>query len=268
VAQIVSSAVRLGVKRQISKRTFSFLWDKYTVVMSSSLKTILDVAVPRDGQQACEVITVHPDVATIMAKKASLDYFAIQRVAEHVKQACKCTTKKSDYRRQFIYDFAGWRIVFASNHSMVLEMRCPPGLAPQPSRFDAMHFSSFGSSHSPSPQLHPVMGADGLPRSLTLLRLSSIGSSCSSVMSTPCRSCAPSPQLHAAIDADGFPCDDSPSLCSVLNLRASPVRHKRSSTLPMALSEQLVDIAPSDEDGEHDEGVAGGDDGGLDLDTK
>jgi len=121
VAEIVSSALRMGVKRQISKRTFSFSWDKYTVVMSKSLKTILDVAVSREGQ---EVITVHPDVVSILAKKCpSLDYFAIQRVAERAKQSGKFTTKKNDYRQQFIYDFAGYRIVFASNHSMIVEMQ-------------------------------------------------------------------------------------------------------------------------------------------------
>lgn len=124
VAEIVFYAVKSGVKRQISKRTFSFSWDRYTVVMSKSLKTILDVAVAREGE-AGEVVTVHPDVVSILAKRhPSLDYFEIQRVAEKAKESGEFTTKKNDYRRQFIYDFKGYHIVFASNHSTIVEMQC------------------------------------------------------------------------------------------------------------------------------------------------
>jgi len=121
VMDIVSSALTMGVKRQISKRTFSFTWGKYTAVMSKSLKTILDVAVVRDG----EVVTVHPDVVSILAKKCpSLDYFEIQRIAKRAKQSGEFEEKKKDYRKQFIYDFEGYRIVFASNHSTIVEMQC------------------------------------------------------------------------------------------------------------------------------------------------
>jgi len=121
VMDIVSSALTMGVKRQISKRTFSFTWGKYTAVMSKSLKTILDVAVVRDG----EVVTVHPDVVSILAKKCpSLDYFKIQRIAKRAKQSGEFEEKKKDYRKQFIYDFEGYRIVFASNHSTIVEMQC------------------------------------------------------------------------------------------------------------------------------------------------
>lgn len=132
VAEIVSSALRFGDKRQISKRTFSFTWQRYTVVMSKSLRTILDVAVSREGQSnADDVVTVHPDVVSILAKKCpSLDYFAIQRIAEEAKRAGSFTTKKNDYRQQFIYDFAGYRIVFASNHSTIVEMQCSEQATP------------------------------------------------------------------------------------------------------------------------------------------
>merc|ERR1719385_538181 len=121
VMDIVSSALTMGVKRQISKRTFSFTWNKYTAVMSKSLKTILDVAVVRDG----EVVTVHPDVVSILAKKCpSLDYFKIQRLAEEAKQTARYSAKKNEYRQQFTYEYAGCRIVFASNHSTIVEMQC------------------------------------------------------------------------------------------------------------------------------------------------
>merc|ERR1719400_3033368 len=97
VIQIVDGAIRCGAKRQISKRTFAFQWQGYTGIMSKSLKTILDVAVNGNGEE--EVVTVHPDVVSILAKKCpNLDYFAIQRVAELAKQSGKFTTKKNDYR--------------------------------------------------------------------------------------------------------------------------------------------------------------------------
>jgi len=124
VTQIVDAAIQYGAKRQISKRTFEFKWQRYTVIMSKSLRTILDVAVSAN-EGATEVISVHPDVVSILAKKCPvLDYFTIQRLAGGAKQTSRFSAKKNEYRQQFTYEFAGCRIVFASNHSTIVEMQC------------------------------------------------------------------------------------------------------------------------------------------------
>jgi len=123
VIQIVDGAIRCGAKRQISKRTFAFQWQGYTVIMSKSLKTILDVAVNGNGEE--EVVTVHPDVVSILAKKCpNLDYFTIQNMAGCAKRTGRFTVKKNEYRKQYRYEFAGCHIVFASNHSTIVEMQC------------------------------------------------------------------------------------------------------------------------------------------------
>jgi len=121
VIQIVDRVIRCGTKRQISKRTFAFQCQRYTVIMSKSLKTILDVAVNGNGRG--EVVTVHPDVVSILAKKCpDLDYFTIQKMADSAKRTRRFTVKKNEYRQQFTYEFEGHRIVFASNHSTIVEM--------------------------------------------------------------------------------------------------------------------------------------------------
>lgn len=133
VMRIVSKALSMGVKRQISKRTFSFMvmiaGRTYTVVMSKSLKTILDVSVAPEGKEGNgEVVTVHPDVVSILAKKCPLlDYFKIQEIAGKAKVSGVFEEKKQAYRKQFIYEFEGYRIVFASNHSTIVEMQCIRG---------------------------------------------------------------------------------------------------------------------------------------------
>jgi len=119
----VDSAITQGIKRQISKRTFEFKWGRYTVIMSKSLRTILDVTVERALSD--DVVTVHPDVVSILAKKCPLlDYFTIQRLARSAKNTAQFVTKKKEYRQQFTYEFAGCHIVFASNHSTIVEMQC------------------------------------------------------------------------------------------------------------------------------------------------
>lgn len=125
VTQIVDNAIQCGARRQISKRTFEFKWQRYTVIMSKSLKTILDVAFqPVDGGNN-EVISVHPDVVSILAKRCPvLDYFTIQKLAAGAKQTARFSSKKNEYRQQFTYEFAGCRVVFASNHSTIVEMQC------------------------------------------------------------------------------------------------------------------------------------------------
>jgi len=126
VTEIVDNAIHYGVKRQISKRTFEFKTKQYTVIMSKSLRTILDVAIA-DGVNGVhsEVVTVHPDVVSILAKKCpTLDYFQIQRLAYSAKETGRFTAKKNEYRKQFTYEHAGCRIVFASNHSTIVEMQC------------------------------------------------------------------------------------------------------------------------------------------------
>lgn len=126
VTEIVDKAIEFGIKRQISKRTFEFRWNQYTVIMSKSLRTILDVAIGDEvnGVQS-EVVTVHPDVVSILAKKCpSLDYFYIQRLAYGAKKTGRFSAKKNEYRKQFTYEYAGTRIVFASNHSTIVEMQC------------------------------------------------------------------------------------------------------------------------------------------------
>eukprot|EP01084_Bolivina_argentea_P175229 303499_1 len=121
ILHIVDNSIKHGAKRQISKRTFEFKWQSYTIIMSKSLKTILDVTMSSDR----DVITVHPDVVSIIAKKCPvLDYVTIQRLAKEAKVSAPFTTKKNDYRQQFIYDFCGCRIVFASNHTTIVEMQC------------------------------------------------------------------------------------------------------------------------------------------------
>jgi len=121
VIDIVDRSIKNGVKRQISKRTFEFKWKSYTIIMSKSLKTILDVTLSDDK----DIITVHPDVVSIISKKCPiLDYFTIQKVANRAKLTAAFTTKKNDYRQQFIYDYCGCRIVFASNHTTIVEMQC------------------------------------------------------------------------------------------------------------------------------------------------
>jgi len=132
VIEIVDGAIRCGSKRQISKRTFAFQWERYTVIMSKSLKTILDVAVKGNGDRngngggvRGEVVTVHPDVVSILAKKCpDLDYFTIQKLADSAKRTGRFSVKKNDYRKQYRYEFAGCHIVFASNHSTIVEMQC------------------------------------------------------------------------------------------------------------------------------------------------
>jgi hypothetical protein len=126
IIHIVDNSIKNGVKRQISKRTFEFKWQSYTIIMSKSLKTILDVTMSSD----VDVITVHPDVVSIISKKCPvLDYVTIQRLAKEAKVSASFTTKKNDYRQQFIYDFCGCRIVFASNHTTIVEMQCNDGTA-------------------------------------------------------------------------------------------------------------------------------------------
>jgi len=121
IIEIVDNSIKYGSKRQISKRTFEFKWNSYTCIMSKSLKTILDVTLSTDA----EIITVHPDVVSIISKKCpQLDYFTIQKLAKQAKATRACTTKKNDYRQQFIYDCCGCRIVFASNHTTIVEMQC------------------------------------------------------------------------------------------------------------------------------------------------
>jgi len=123
VIQIVDRAIRCGAKRQISKRTFAFQWQRYTVIMSKSLKTILDVAW-NGNVGGGEVVTVHPDVVSILAKKCpDLDYFAIQELARCAKRTGRFSVKKNEYRQQFTYAAGGYRIVFASNHSTIVEMQ-------------------------------------------------------------------------------------------------------------------------------------------------
>jgi len=123
VTNIVDRAIQSGEKRQISKRTFAFQWQKYTVIMSKSCRTILDVAIGKTTDE--DVITVHPDVVSILAKKCpNLDYFKIQKLAEEAKQTARYSAKKNEYRQQFTYEYAGCRIVFASNHSTIVEMQC------------------------------------------------------------------------------------------------------------------------------------------------
>jgi len=133
VTEIVDNAIRFGAKRQISKRTFEFRWKQYTVIMSKSLRTILDVAIGNgvNGVQS-KVVTVHPDVVSILAKKCpTLDYFQIQRLAYCAKETGRFSAKKNEYRKQFTYEHAGCRIVFASNHSTIVEMQCLDPSAPQ-----------------------------------------------------------------------------------------------------------------------------------------
>ena len=121
IIDIVDNSIKFGVKRQISKRTFEFKWKSYTIIMSKSLKTILDVTLSTEK----DIITVHPDVVSIISKKCPmLDYFTIQKVAKSAKLKASFTTKKNDYRQQFIYDYCGCRIVFASNHTTIVEMQC------------------------------------------------------------------------------------------------------------------------------------------------
>lgn len=124
VVEIVDCAIKYGVKRQISKRTFEFKWRQYVVIMSKSLKTILDVSLAAPNC-ASELITVHPDVVSIISKKCQrLNYFNIRKVAEMAKCNGLFITKKNEYRQQFIYNFCGCRIVFASNHCTIVEMQC------------------------------------------------------------------------------------------------------------------------------------------------
>jgi len=121
VVDIVDKAIQYGNKRQISKRTFEFKWRQYIVIMSKSLKTILDVSIGSRN----DLITVHPDVVSIISKKCPLlNYFNIRKVAELAKRNGSFMTKKNDYRQQFIYNFVGCRIVFASNHCTIVEMQC------------------------------------------------------------------------------------------------------------------------------------------------
>lgn len=121
IIDIVDAAIKQGVKRQISKRTFEFKWMNYTVIMSKSLKTILDVSMSSNPN----IITVHPDVVSIISKKCQrLNYFKIRQLAEYAKSNGSYVSKKNDYRQQFIYNFCGCRIVFASNHSTIVEMQC------------------------------------------------------------------------------------------------------------------------------------------------
>merc|ERR1711902_280711 len=63
VIDIVDRSIKNGVKRQISKRTFEFKWKSYTIIMSKSLKTILDVTLSDDK----DIITVHQDVVSIIS---------------------------------------------------------------------------------------------------------------------------------------------------------------------------------------------------------
>eukprot|EP00485_Elphidium_margaritaceum_P018639 CAMPEP_0202726174 /NCGR_PEP_ID=MMETSP1385-20130828/184476_1 /ASSEMBLY_ACC=CAM_ASM_000861 /TAXON_ID=933848 /ORGANISM="Elphidium margaritaceum" /LENGTH=576 /DNA_ID=CAMNT_0049392387 /DNA_START=73 /DNA_END=1803 /DNA_ORIENTATION=+ len=121
VLRIVDNAIKHGRKRQISKRTFEFKWDAFTVIMSKSLRTILDVVCSTDP----DVITVHPDVVSIVSKKSSqLQYRTIQALAKWAKTSVSFITKKNDYRQQFIYEYCGCRFVFASNHATIVEMQC------------------------------------------------------------------------------------------------------------------------------------------------
>eukprot|EP01084_Bolivina_argentea_P110843 197853_1 len=91
ILEIVDSSIKNGKKRQISKRTFEFKWANYTIIMSKSLKTILDVTRSTDK----DIITVHPDVVSIISKKCPvLDYFTIQKLANKAKLTRTFTTKK------------------------------------------------------------------------------------------------------------------------------------------------------------------------------
>merc|ERR1740123_646422 len=96
------------------------------MIMSKSLKTILDFSVNADGSGSGEeVITVHPDVVSIICKKYKfLDYSSIQRVAKDAKLNSSFTTKKKEYRKQYIYSYGAYKIVFASNHTTIVEMQC------------------------------------------------------------------------------------------------------------------------------------------------
>jgi len=121
IIDVVDAAIKHGKKRQISKRTYEFKYMGYTVIMSKSLKTILDVSLSNNPQ----IITVHPDVVSIISKKCPvLSYFNILKVAQWAKNNGSFLTKKNDYRQQFIYNFCGCRIVFASNHCTIVEMQC------------------------------------------------------------------------------------------------------------------------------------------------
>jgi len=127
VTKIVDAAIQCGEKRQISKRTFEFKWGNYTVIMSKSMRTILDVTISEAAinDDSGDVITVHPDVVSILAKKCpTLDYFKIQKLAHGAKETARFSAKKNEYRQQFTYEYAGCRIVFASNHSTIVEMQC------------------------------------------------------------------------------------------------------------------------------------------------
>ena len=123
IIKIVDESLKKGTRRKISKRTFEFKWMNYTMIMSKSLQTILDFTVsPTINDE--NVITVHPDVVSIIKKSHKfLDYFEIQRIAQRAKLSGCFTTKKKDYRQQFIYEYSGCRIVFASNHSTIVEMK-------------------------------------------------------------------------------------------------------------------------------------------------
>jgi len=123
ILKIVDETMKNGTKRKISKRTFEFKHGMYTMIMSKSLNTILDFAVAKDDDDG-DVITVHPDVVSIVSKSHKfLNYFSIQDIAKKAKLNGEFTKQKHDYRQQFSYSYNGWRIVFASNHTTIVEFK-------------------------------------------------------------------------------------------------------------------------------------------------
>jgi len=122
ILKIVDDAIKHGTKRKISKRTYEFKHNCYTMIMSKSMKTILDFTISSKDDS---VITVHPDVVSIVAKTYKfLDYFRIRDIAESAKLNGQYTTKKNDYRQQYSYEYSGCRVVFASNHATIVEFKC------------------------------------------------------------------------------------------------------------------------------------------------
>eukprot|EP01083_Nonionella_stella_P151110 482430_1 len=102
ILHIVDNSIKHVAKRQISKLTFEYKLQSYTIIMSKSLKTILYVTMSSDRV----VISVHPYVVSIIANNCPVfDYVTIQRLANEAKVSSPFTTKKNDYRKQFIYDF-------------------------------------------------------------------------------------------------------------------------------------------------------------------
>merc|ERR1712048_204008 len=87
IIRIVDNGIKKGTKRKISKRTFEFKWDVYTIIMSKSLKTILDFTISSNANDD-SAITVHPDVVSIITKRHKfLNYFSIQKLAKEAKMS-------------------------------------------------------------------------------------------------------------------------------------------------------------------------------------